>query len=180
MYFPEPGKQNTEATISLALKRGEELKIKDYVFASSTGYTARLISEHKGLNLVCVAYQYGSKEPGRNLMPDGVRQELSAKGVKVLTATHLFRGLDRALSQEFGGSYPPEVVAHTLRMFGQGVKVAVEIAVMALDAGLIPYGMDVISIGGTNRGADSALVLRPAHSQEFFKTRIKEIICKPL
>jgi hypothetical protein len=180
MYFPEPGRKNTEATISLAFKRGKELKVTDYVFASSTGYTAKLISNYEGLNLVCVAYQYGFKEPGLNLMPVETRQELALKGVKVLTATHLFRGLDKALSKEYGGSYPPEIVANTLRIFGQGIKVAVEVAVMALDAGLIPYGRDVISIGGTNRGADSALVLRPAHSHEFFKTRIKEIICKPL
>lgn len=74
---------------------------------------------------------------------------------------------------------PAQVVAHALRMFGQGTKVCVEIAVMALDAGLIPFGREIIAIGGTGRGADTALVLTPAHSRQFFATWIHEIICKP-
>ncbi|NLZ38638.1 MAG: hypothetical protein GX893_03415, partial [Firmicutes bacterium] len=62
---------------------------------------------------------------------------------------------------------------------GQGVKVSVEIAVMALDAGLIPYGEDIIAIGGSGRGADTAIVVQPAHAKDFFAGKIREIICKP-
>ncbi|NLB53246.1 MAG: hypothetical protein GX808_09995, partial [Syntrophomonadaceae bacterium] len=72
-----------------------------------------------------------------------------------------------------------EIIAQTLRMLGQGVKVAVEIAVMSLDAGLIPYGEDIISIGGSSRGADAAIVIRPAHSNHIFDTEIREIIAMP-
>jgi len=88
-------------------------------------------------------------------------------------------GLDRAVRNKFGGVYPSEIIAQTLRMLGQGVKVCVEVAGMALDAGLIPYGVDVVSVGGTGRGADSAIVIAPAHSNQFFDTKIREIICKP-
>jgi len=77
------------------------------------------------------------------------------------------------------GIYPAEIIASALRLFGQGTKVAIEIAVMALDAGLIPYGVDVIAIAGSNEGADTALIIRPAHSQNFFSTKVKEIVCKP-
>lgn len=49
-----------------------------------------------------------------------------------------------------------EVIAHTLRFFGQGMKVCVEIAVMAADGGLIPPNIPILSIGGTGRGADTA------------------------
>lgn len=45
-----------------------------------------------------------------------------------------------------------EIIANTLRMFGQGVKVCVEVATMALDAGLIPYGEDVIAAGVSGVG----------------------------
>ena len=64
-------------------------------------------------------------------------------------------------------------------MFSQGTKVAVEIAVMALDAGLIPFGEPVIAVGGSGRGADTAVVLTPAHAKAIFDTEILEIICKP-
>jgi len=71
-------------------------------------------------------------------------------------------------------------MAYTLRTFGQGTKVAVEIAVMAADAGLVRTDEDVISMGGTASGADTALVIQPACSADFFDLKVKEIICKPV
>jgi hypothetical protein len=50
---------------------------------------------------------------------------------------------------------------------------------MALDAGLIPFGKEIVAIAGTSSGADAALILIPAHSAYFFDTKIKEIICMP-
>lgn len=98
----------------------------------------------------------------------------------MLTATHLMAGLNRGVRNRYGGTTYSDVVADTLRMFSQGVKVCVEIAVMALDSGLLPENEKVVVVGGTGRGADTALVVLPAHSQDFFETRILEIICKPL
>jgi len=66
-----------------------------------------------------------------------------------------------------------------LRLFGEGMKVAVEIVAMAADAGLIPVDRDVIAIAGTGRGADTAIVIRPANSKNLFDMTIREIIAKP-
>ena len=41
------------------------------------------------------------------------------------------------------------------------MKVVLEIAAMAADAGLVRTDEDVICIGGTGRGADTAVVLQP-------------------
>lgn len=71
------------------------------------------------------------------------------------------------------------MIAHTLRMFGQGMKVCVEIAVMAADAGLIPAGQDVICVGGSGRGADAAVVIQAAHSNAVFDTKVRELLCWP-
>jgi hypothetical protein len=49
---------------------------------------------------------------------------------------------------------------------------------MAADAGALS-GNDIIAIGGSGHGADTALVLKPAHQNNFFDLRIREIICKP-
>ena len=87
--------------------------------------------------------------------------------------------MDRAIRNKFGGVYPAEIMAQTLRIFGQGLKVCVEVASMALDAGLIPHGADVVAVGGSAAGADTAVVILPAHSNQFFDTRVREIICKP-
>lgn len=178
MYWDKKGKDNTEKTVELAVKRAKELGIEFLVVASNTGRTAKLCVD-QGLKVVCVTHHVGFKAPGEDEMPADVRSELEAKGVKCLTTTHLMAGLDRAVRMKFGGLYPSEIIAASLRMLGQGVKVAVEIAGMALDAGLIPYGQEVVSIGGTDQGADTALVIVPAHSHQFFDTKVKEIICKP-
>ena len=50
---------------------------------------------------------------------------------------------------------------------------------MALDAGLIPYNKEIVAIAGTVRGADAAIVVKPAHANHFFDTEIREIICMP-
>ncbi len=178
MLWNQKGAEMTERTLDEAIKRGTELGIDHYVVASRTGYTVGLLVERK-ITPVCVRYHMGFKEAGQQMMPQEVLQKLESQGVKVLTTTHLMGGLDRGLENKLGGAYPPGIVAHTLRMFGQGTKVAVEIAVMALDAGLIPYGEEIISIGGSGGGADTALVVQPAHARDFFDTQVKEIICKP-
>jgi hypothetical protein len=70
-------------------------------------------------------------------------------------------------------------IANTLRLMGQGMKVVIEISVMAADAGLVRTDEDIIAIGGSGRGADTAVVLRPVNSNDFFDLKVKEILCKP-
>jgi hypothetical protein len=178
MYWKEKGPENTEHTAKLAVEKAHELQIKQIVVASNSGSTVKHFLD-KGLEIVCVTHHVGFSAPGEDEMPAAVRQELAEKGVKILTTTHLLAGVDRALRIKFGGVYPAEIMAQTLRILGQGVKVCVEIAVMALDAGLIPYGKEIIAVAGSGTGADTALVITPAHSNSFFDTKIKEIICKP-
>ncbi len=178
MYWDKPGKENTERTVAAALKRAKELGIENIVVASNSGATAEEFAS-AGLNIVCVTHHVGFKSPGEDEMPQEKRQELEEKGVKVLTTTHLLAGVDRAVRMKFGGLYPAEIMAATLRIFGQGVKVCVEISSMALDAGLIPFGAEVIVVGGSGRGADSACVIEPHHSNAIFDTKVKEIICMP-
>jgi hypothetical protein len=95
-----------------------------------------------------------------------------------VAASHALSGVERSIAKKHSGAYPVLIMADTLRLFGQGTKVAVEVAVMAADAGALS-GNDIISIGGSGRGADAALVLKPAHQNNLFDMRIREIICKP-
>jgi hypothetical protein len=178
MYWQQKGPANTEAVSKLAIQRAKELKITHIVVASNSGATVGYFLE-QGLAVICVTHHVGFMSPGDDEMPAATRDKLSAKGVKILTTTHLLAGVDRALRNKFGGVYPAEIIAQSLRMLGQGVKVCAEISAMALDAGLLPYGQEIIAVGGSGTGADTALVIVPAHSNNFFDTKIKEIICKP-
>ncbi|MCL2055605.1 MAG: hypothetical protein FWH02_00105 [Oscillospiraceae bacterium] len=179
MYFEKPGKENTRKTIELALKTAKERGIGHIVIASNTGESAMPLANN-GVNVVCVTHVCGFSEKGKNELSEENRAALQKSGVNVLTASHVLSGVERGLSTKLGGVYPAEIMAHTLRMFGQGTKVCVEISIMALDAGLIPYGEKIIAIGGTGRGADTAVIITPAHAQNVLETRVHEFICKPL
>lgn len=178
MYWPEKGKQNTDGTVEMTLQRALELDIRHIVVASNTGETARKFAG-KGKEIVCVTHHVGFRSPGEDEMGQEVRSLLREEGVKVLTATHLLAGVDRSLRFQFQGIYPTEIIASALRIMGQGLKVCVEISVMALDAGLIPHGEEIVAVGGSGRGADTACVIVPAHSNHFFETVVKEVICMP-
>lgn len=180
MYWERRGPANTDATVGAALKRAGELEIDHLVVASNSGATADKIAAGKtGITVTCVTHHAGFIGPGKTEMSAETRAGLSRKGLQLLTTTHLLAGVDRALRMKFQGIYPAEIIASSLRMFGQGVKVCVEISVMALDAGLIPHGEEIIAVAGTGRGADTACLILPAHSNNFFDTVVKEIICMP-
>lgn len=178
IVFEKAGSANTAEVVKITLERAKEIGINTVVVASNSGTTAELFLD-QGLNVICVTHHVGFSGPGIDEMGKERREALAARGVKLLTSTHLFAGIDRALRLQSGGLYPAEIVAQSLRLLGQGVKVGVECAVMALDAGLIEFGKPVISVAGTGRGADTAIVLTPEHSNLFFKTRVHEVLCKP-
>lgn len=170
----------TSVTMNKALAYARENAIQYIVVASVSGKTAEtLLPYRNNFKVVCVSHVTGFSENGVQEMRPEIRSHLEEGGIPVVTTTHALSGTERGLSTCFGGVYPVEIIAHTLRMFGQGVKVAVEIAVMALDAGAIPFGEKVIAIGGSGKGADSAVLLTPAHAQRILETRIHEVICKP-
>ena len=181
--FPHPGKENTNETLSLAMDYAKAHDL-DLVLATCTGATvqaALAMAAEKDYKrpLVAVTHVYGMAEPGVNELPEDLRRELAQQGVRFVTAAHALSGGERGLSKRFGGGNPVELVAHTLRMLGQGAKVCVEIALMALDAGTIPHGKPVVAVGGTAYGADTALVLTPAYTANLLDTHIHTLLCKP-
>jgi len=181
VYFPEPGKENTDEVLRLAGLRAEELDIKSILVASTTGNTAlKAVEVFRGARIVAVSHFTGMREPNTQDFTEENRQKLVSAGGAVLTATHLFSGLGRAMRKKFKMYLFEETVANTLRIFGQGMKVVCEIALMAADAGLVRTDEDIIVIGGTGRGADTAVVLRPVNSEDFFDLKVREILCKPL
>ena len=184
MYiFEKPGRENTKKTLEIAAEKAECLQTS-IVIASNTGSSAEElihILEERGYRapVVVVTSVYGMKAPGENQFPESLRKEMNEKGVKVVTAAHALSGAERSFSNRFRGQGPIEIMAHTLRMLSQGVKVGVECATMALDAGAVPFGKPVVSVGGSGGGADSAIVLTPAYTHAILDTKIHEILCKP-
>ncbi|MEJ8543270.1 pyruvate kinase alpha/beta domain-containing protein [Methanothermobacter wolfeii] len=178
-YFESPGKENTEKVIELVKERAAELGIRNFVVASVSGETALKLSESVEGNIVSITHHAGFREKGKLELEPEMEEKLTSRGVKVYAGSHALSGVGRGISNKFGGVTPVEVMAETLRMVSQGFKVCAEISIMAADAGLIPVDEEVIAIGGTAGGADTAVVLTPAHMNSVFDLRIHEIIAMP-
>lgn len=180
VYFEKQGRGNTERTLQIAKARAEELGIRTILVATTGGVTGvRAAEEFRGFNVVVVTHSTGFSEPNVQELTVENRQAIEAAGAKILTCQHAFGGVGRAVRKKLGTYELEEIIAYTLRIFGEGMKVACEIALMAADAGLVRTDEPVIAIAGTGRGADTAVVLRPANAQTFFDMRIMEILCKP-
>lgn len=180
MIFEKPGPSNTDQALAAAFQRGNQLGLEEVVVSSSSGTTAyKALDIFVGFRLTVVTYHCGFREPFKAVMPDSVKRDLEKKGVTVVSATHALSGVERSISKKYQGLYPALLIADTLKLFGQGTKVAVEISIMAADAGTLS-GNDIVAIGGTIKGVDTALIIRPANQSDIFTDlRIREIICKP-
>jgi uncharacterized protein len=176
VYFKEPGQQNTQETLDLALARAHARGIKKVVIASTRGETALLASNifaRAGIKMIIVPHQYGFRPDGQSF-PEELIPQLEQQGHRVYFGTMLFH------TDDLYGSRVPSMLAMILRTFCQGMKVVHEILLMATNGGCVAAGEKVISIAGTGRGADTAVVAIAASSSRLHELHITEIICKPL
>jgi len=180
-YYRKPGKSNTGDVLEAAAVRAAELDIATVIVPSVSGRTALAARQAfgTGVEVIAVTHVAGFEGPDIQEMGKAARKRLESAGVRIFTGQHAFGGVGRAVRNKLGTYQVDEIMAWTLRTFGQGTKVAVEIALMAADAGLVRTDEDVISLGGTGQGLDTALVIRPANSYHFFDLKVREVICKP-
>jgi len=168
IYFAEPGPENTDDVIKAVAKRMEEGDIKAIVVASTSGSTgvkfAKALKDKA--NVVVVSHRE---------MESDLKEKIINLGGAAVDKTHL--PLHKAGMDE---------VRETLHALGQGFKVAVEVILIATDKGLIKPYKDVIGVGGTGGGADTAIIARSTTSKEVFsgdsskKLEVREIIAMSL
>jgi hypothetical protein len=175
VYFEKPGQENTAALFDVVDRALSELGIRVIVLASTRGDTARYAMdryEGQDVRLVIVPHQYGFG-PGQRF-PRELVERAQGEGHQVYFGTMLFH------QEKLFGPGPAQWVASFLRAFCQGVKVCVEIRLMAGNAGLVSEGEEVVVVAGTGRGADTALVMTGATSGNLKAMHISRILCKPL
>ena len=196
-YWEKAGKEHTDATLVIALEAAKERGIDTVLISSTTGYTAEKAVEvfnGSGLKLVVVTHSTGYRTKGVQMMPDETRSKLKEAGCEVVTCTDVLTG---AVSAGVGRQRPSKsdpldgrlpwivpppnvIVANTLRMFSQGVKVCAEIAMMAVDCNAIESGTKVVAVAGSHAGADTAMVLDASESSRIKDMKLHEVLCKPL
>ena len=178
-YFESMGKVNTEAALKIAKKRALELGINTVVVPSG-GYTAEKalkVFKDTDVKLVIVGFS--------NSFDVEVAAKLEGNGHKIIYADkHKF-------------DHPAEAW-ELLRRFCEGMKVSVQIVLIATELGLIEEGVEVVSLGGTGTtefeqggGVDTAIVMEATKGENFFdivlpryekkmkERKIKEFLCKP-
>jgi hypothetical protein len=181
IYFDSAGPANTGACLEItraALSGG----YKHLVVASTSGATGLLFARELAggkADIVVVAHAAGFRGPGVVEFNPGRAREIAERGARVCQGTMPFHSLENAVEKQFSGTLPISLVAHTLRLFGQGVKVGCEIVMMAVDAGLVPEEEEVIAVAGSRSGADTVLVIYSASSRRFLELKVLEIIAKP-
>ncbi len=181
-YFAKPGPENTGFCLDL-LEKAVGMGFRHLVVPSTTGASGALAASRlegsRDVNLVVVGHSVGFKGPNIDEFLEENYKEVVRCGGKVLKATILTHSLDTSLADLFKGSAPTLVIANTLRRLGQGLKVACEIVMEAVDAGLIPEGEEVMAVGGTARGWDTVAIIRSAASKRFMQLTVLEIWAKP-
>jgi hypothetical protein len=177
LYFETPGKGNTDALFKAVRARAEALGIRQVVAASTHGYTALQAKAALGsaAQVIAVSISPAYAKEGWT-MKDGERAQLEKAGITVLTCQHALSG---DISEGLHTPGAQSLTANVLYRFSQGMKVAVEVALMAADAGLLDMQREVIAVGGTGEGADTAIVVKPACSRNFLELQVLEVIAKP-
>ena len=180
-YFTEIGIVNTDETLRIAKEKTLKTGMETIIVASTQGHTVkRALELFEGLGTKFIVVGGSRKD-----FPSDLYEELIEGGHRVI------------FNEDYSFSYP-DIAWRILRGFSEGMKVCVEMTLIATDRGYLPVGEEVIAVAGTGRvdfpeggGADTAIVIEGVQSEEFFETtlselerkkkgrRIKEILCKP-
>jgi len=192
VYFEKPGKHNTEKVVEAVLKRLAEGDLNTIVIASTTGYTALEFSQalqgQEGITLISVGEtplirEWGTEWP---VLKPETRQDLERRGVIVADRIPYLMHSSVLDYSQWKAPSAEELLRETLYAFGQGLKVAVEVVLIAVACGFLEPFQDVIAVGGTSRGADTAIVVRATYPNHVFsqdaakRLKIHEILGKPL
>ncbi len=189
-YFMYCGEVNTEEVLNAVRLRCKKSKLNKVVIASETGRSAiRALDAFKGTNIeMIVVTHYPATTWGpKGKIPIGIKRKeyaetlrkLTENRVEVVQGTRPFAPPSRSINWDY--PTPESVIDKTLEVFGAGTKIAIEVALMATDAGEVMEGEEIVSCAGTYKGLDTALVVKTTYSMNFFKEfEVKEIVARPL
>ncbi len=181
-YFDEASAEHSEKVLGIVkdyIKKNPH--IMKIVVATTEGATGALFAESiADKEVLVVTHQTGFRKPNHQELKPEFRTRIAETGTKILTTTHAFAGVPRGVRKALGTYEVSEIIAYAYRTFGQGTKVCAEIAMMVADAGLVNVDDDIICVGGTGRGADTAWIIKPANTDQFTDLKMRGCLCKPL
>ncbi len=209
--FAQPGPANTEAIVDLVAAAAP--RFDAIVVASITGDCAvRVARRIGGEKVVCVTcpqgmawevdrmqtgpfteipelrairdawLEAGLKQVPMQVTPDN-RAILKKLHVPVVQGTIPLFGPSFSMRLHLKRVTSLDVMAKTLELISTGTLVCLECVLMAVDAGIVPEGKHVLAVAGTERGLDTAWVMRSSASATLFHptkgSRFVELLAKP-
>lgn len=183
ILFDEKGPGNTTSCFEAVADRVRALNLDHIVVASTTGETgskAVKFFEDYDINLIIVSHQFGFREDGDIELKDEYRRKIEeADNASLVVTPDVLTRIPKIVRGKYGGFSFLDLIADTLRLFSEGVKVCIECVVQAADSGKVPVGEEIAAIAGTGSGADTGVVLESQHSHKIFDIDIRELICLP-
>ncbi len=193
--FPHYGPENTGEVIEAVAERLQEKDLSTVIVGSSTGETALRIAQRvQGFEpcirvvAVCDPPWAIGKVPKAGRISADNKAKLAALGGDVVdTVPYASRAYSTGASNNVYEALDLMVVVFdAFRMVGgNGLKVAIEVALMATNAGAVAPGQEVIAVAGTGNGLDTAVVMKTAYSIDIFsndpaeRPEIREMLAMP-
>lgn len=198
-FFENCGEGNTTEVIDVVIKRIEDGGINAVIVASISGKTAikiarRLKKKRLKMKIVCVSgppswekypeYQFP-------LIKEKERKKLRELGVQIIDRIEepfkpiTFRNWWEKKTIQI---QRPEADLFWMTLIcvgGHGLRTAVEVIFMVVEAGVTGVGERVIGVAGTGQGADSAVVMRASRFEDAVgldpakRLKIEEILAMP-
>lgn len=110
-------------------------------------------------------------------------EKLGKLNVSIVRSALPFFGVNFSLNRHAGIASPAALISKTLELFSTGSSACAEVVMMAADAGEIEEGEEVMATAGTERGLDTAYVMRASTSASILHhekgLRFCELIAKP-
>lgn len=190
IYFDKPSPDSTFKVIEAIKPRLKAEDITGVVVPVTSGRTAELFTENfRDEKIITVSEtQALSFCVNRAQTEGGILRSMvnnRIKKVDKLIEKRLNREVfDLALLPFCGEAW--EVAKEVLYSFGQGMKVAIEVSIAAVELGKAPPRSRVIAVGGNEGGVDTAIVVRTSTKGEAFAKKydqrltIEEVICMPI
>lgn len=209
--FERPGPVNTGEVIEIA--KAVSSRYEYIVVASITGECALKVAERiTDKKVICVTCPHGMSwevdkmdegpfstipelaqirsawiEQGISRVPMGItqanKQNLDSLNVKIVQGTIPFFGPSFSIRVHLHQVTGLDLMAKTLELISTGTLVCLECVLMSVDAGVIPEGQEVLALAGTERGLDTAWIIRSSASANLFHpskgVRFIELLAKP-
>jgi hypothetical protein len=189
-FLEKPSPENTQSVIEAVKQRLTGGDIAGIIIPVTTGKTAEQFREKLFDERIVTV----SEEEAVTTCKLKARNEGGLLGLLVNNRfIRIAEALEKKNNREvFDMAFLPfcgekwEAVTEILYAFGQGMKVAIEVSVAAVEIGKVQPFSRVIAVGGNEGGVDTAIVVKTSPKEEAFsgnyerRLNIEEIICMPI